>query len=487
MKPVSPRMAAEEADGAAFRDALLADPRLARIMSDSERFRAQVLLTEVVQCSGTRTNEENEDCSSSVHETISRRHAFREGAEYFYPASSVKLFGAVAACVAIRRLGKIHPGLDMDTPLCFGAVPPSEEIEEEPETETGPKNKKSVVTCLRRELVKLFVVSDNASFNRCFDIAGPVGIRNWHRKYLPEEDIAVKHRLRDGDDGDGHENENENENATLPSVFAKLGNDWVMVLDARVELLKHYGTIKGTASLRDAKHGTKPEDGYFFIGTSRVTSSGAVEDGPMDCSRKNRASLRALQNGLRLVMRLDERLKVDSGVNTPVDVDDLHPVDRAFLCKVASAAPRDIAKFGVTTAEQSEIETKPNAYPKFFLPGIKRAVKLELQMDETEYPEVNPDDDLEANPVVTITNKLGRAYGFSVDNAHVRVAWADEKDEGKTKTKNKKKFREFFLAAVVETNANQTVNDDLYEYEETADPWFEALGETCARFVWSRE
>jgi hypothetical protein len=94
---------------------------------------------------------------------------------------------------------------------------------------------------------------------------------------------------------------------------------------------------------------------------------------------------------------------------------------------------------------------------------------------------------LEANPVVTITNKLGRAYGFSVDNAHVRVAWADEKDEGKTKTKNKKKFREFFLAAVVETNANQTVNDDLYEYEETADPWFEALGETCARFVWSRE
>ena len=69
-----------------------------------------------------------------------------------------------------------------------------------------------------------------------------------------------------------------------------------------------------------------------------------------------------------------------------------------------------------------------------------------------------------------VANKLGRAYGFSVDNAYVSDA-----DTG----------RAFFLAACVETNANGVVNDDAYEYEEVADPFMENLAETVAKWLWT--
>ena len=71
---------------------------------------------------------------------------------------------------------------------------------------------------------------------------------------------------------------------------------------------------------------------------------------------------------------------------------------------------------------------------------------------------------------LAVANKLGRAYGFSVDNAYVSDA-----ETG----------RAFFLAACVETNANGVVNDDAYEYEEVADPFMENLAETVAKWLWT--
>ena len=87
-----------------------------------------MLLTEVVETSGAGT----EACPSRGHTRL-RRHAFRADAGS-YPASTVKLFGAIAACVALRELARAHPGLDKDTPLAFGACPREAD---ETETETG--------------------------------------------------------------------------------------------------------------------------------------------------------------------------------------------------------------------------------------------------------------------------------------------------------------------------------------------------------------
>ena len=70
---------------------------------------------------------------------------------------------------------------------------------------------------------------------------------------------------------------------------------------------------------------------------------------------------------------------------------------------------------------------------------------------------------------VVVTNKLGRAYGFTADNARIADA---------------RTGRAFYLAAAVETSANGVVNDDAYEYETIADPFMEHLAETVTKWVW---
>ena len=70
------------------------------------------------------------------------------------------------------------------------------------------------------------------------------------------------------------------------------------------------------------------------------------------------------------------------------------------------------------------------------------------------------------DPGVRIYNKVGRAYGFSVENAYL----VDGEGE-----------RAFFLTVALYTNPNGVLNDGVYAYEKLADPFFLALGEGFAR------
>jgi hypothetical protein len=90
----------------------------------------------------------------------------------------------------------------------------------------------------------------------------------------------------------------------------------------------------------------------------------------------------------------------------------------------------------------------PDNYGKFLLPGIRRVFPATLPGERVE-----------------ITGKIGRAYGFSVENAYVQ---------------NPKNGRAVFLTAVLYTNADGVLNDDQYEYETVADPFFADLGELIA-------
>lgn len=134
---------------------LLADPRLAPILSEPHRFRAQVLVTEVRAVTpgpGPGTGSGDEDGAEPARSWVLQRRGFRSGAEYFYPASAVKLMGAAAACLKIQQMAHKHRPdrvdddddeedygsgggggerrlrfhLDLDTPLVFepcGLVP----------------------------------------------------------------------------------------------------------------------------------------------------------------------------------------------------------------------------------------------------------------------------------------------------------------------------------------------------------------------------
>ena len=65
-----------------------------------------------------------------------------------------------------------------------------------------------------------------------------------------------------------------------------------------------------------------------------------------------------------------------------------------------------------------------------------------------------------------VTNQVGLAYGFTVENAYV-----EDVETG----------RSFFLAGTLYTNANGVLNDGVYEYDTLALPFWADLGEALAR------
>lgn len=115
---------------------------------------------------------------------------------------------------------------------------------------------------------------------------------------------------------------------------------------------------------------------------------------------------------------------------------DLRSEDRKLVLKYSSIFPRE-----------SDIEVYQDtahywdSYAKFLVYGSEPGVTL-------------PGN-------IRIFNKIGLAYGYTIDNAYIVDA-----ENGV----------EFFLSAVIHTNANQIFNDNNYEYDEIAFPFMAKLG-----------
>ena len=508
-------------DDPELRAALFADARLAPILSDPERYRAQVLLAEVVEAGPPP-----DAGGDGGDRPRLRRRGFRAGAEYFYPASAVKLFAAAAACAALARLARARGdrdrrGITLDTPLAFAHPPrrssrlpsrggaaadPPSPTPHRPRPPAGSTPAKP----LRVTLHELFLVSDNDAYNRCYDLAGPDAILRWVRSNVgarAARDVRVCHRLfdeaRDGDDA-----------TRLPEVWAEIEEGaWIRLESSRTQRIippaaltpsrratnkrrrregGDRGGIEKTPRDLEPSERRRPD----CIGVARIEPGGARVDAPLDCSARNAAPLEALQNALAALARPDVLPLAESESESESESDEdadactdrsgrsgdggdgAHPggssderpsgsltlssEHREALLAAARAFPRDAPP---------PLRYPEDAFPddrgKFFLRGLARAAlggrEGEDPPREGEYP-------------FRVANKLGRAYGFSVDNAY--VDWR----EGEGGEKGARR-RAFFLAATIETNANGVVNDDRYEYEPVADAFMEHVAETVARFV----
>ena len=80
-----------------------------------------------------------------------------------------------------------------------------------------------------------------------------------------------------------------------------------------------------------------------------------------------------------------------------------------------------------------------NSYNKFFIHGT---------------------DTILNNTDIRVYNKIGQAYGTSTDSAYI---------------KNYKEDLEFFLTATIYTNKNKIIDDNIYEYGDTAIPFLSKL------------
>ncbi len=155
--------------------------------------------------------------------------------------------------------------------------------------------------------------------------------------------------------------------------------------------------------------------------------------GPKDFSRSNRVSLRDLQDALVMVLRPD----VDLG-KAGFPLTDAH---RALLVEAMTTLPRESAN------PVYDPETYGDDYVKFILPGLRRVL--------------DPGR-------VRVANKIGLAYGFTTITSAVVLD-----DRPPT----------VFATGTLYTNANATLNDNVYEYETVAFPYWAALGEHLARLA----
>jgi len=151
-----------------------------------------------------------------------------------------------------------------------------------------------------------------------------------------------------------------------------------------------------------------------------------LQNKPMDFSRKNYFSISELNNILICLFfpKISKNKKFD-----------LSKSQNLLIKKLMSSTPFDMG---------FDKNIYPNNYNKFFIYG---------------------DNDGMINN--NIYNKVGNAYGYSIDNAYIY---------------NKKTDRHFVLTACIYTNANNILNDNKYEYDEIGIPFLAEIGRLLTNY-----
>ena len=152
--------------------------------------------------------------------------------------------------------------------------------------------------------------------------------------------------------------------------------------------------------------------------------NGEIKNESLDFSSKNRSSLTDMHNIMKNLIYPETSL---SKFNLNVE-------DYDFL------------RYWMSRFTYEDLGTKYigdskffNSYNKFFIHGT---------------------DTILNNTDVRVYNKIGQAYGTSTDSAYI---------------KNYKEDLEFFLTATIYTNKNKIINDNIYEYGDTAIPFLSKL------------
>lgn len=158
------------------------------------------------------------------------------------------------------------------------------------------------------------------------------------------------------------------------------------------------------------------------LGRSYIEEGGKRMSRPMDFSRKNRFSLADMHKLVLTICRPGLFGMMPFGLGE----DDLR-----FLQGVMQL---------YTTESSCPSYDLDRDWNKLFAPGVERALGTEG---------------------VRISNKLGQAYGFTIDSAYIECSLTG---------------RSFLLTAGVYTNKNDTFNDEIYEYED-AEKFLAAIAE----------
>lgn len=335
-------------------------------------------------------------------------HALREDAEYFYPASTIKLGAIVTALQILRELRAAGAPICRRTAMRYEPSWVGGPLEDR-----DPSNLDRGTITVEHDIRRVCLVSDNPAHNRLYTLTGhrEINERLWR---LGLSSVRINHRLAEP------RLTWEQHRTTSRVQFLDESGSVIAEIPHRVSDLLIDNT--GCAGL--------------LVGRSHVDPmTGDLRETPFDFSRRNRISLSDLQHLLAIVCT-PEKAGVDED-------------DRLAACLALAQTPAE------STNPLYPAGNWPSHYAKWLLPGLRR---IEAQ-DST------PDG-------FVIFNKIGRAYGFTTENALVI---------------HRPSGRAVLLAATLYTNDDGIMNADTYEYAEMADAFYADLGERIGRALINRE
>lgn len=248
------------------------------------------------------------------------RQGYRVDAEYFYPASAVKLAASIAALekIAALRREKNVPSLTVETPLRVVAGPSA------PPEERDTSNVEGGRITLGHEIRKALIVSNNEAFNRLFDF---VGYDEMHARLFHDGFESV--RLRHYVGWVGGDPKRSSKMQFLPQRGPAID---VPPRPAQLTLAPS-SEVAGTQ-----------------VGDSYIDAKGRLVEEPMPFEEKNRVSLRDLQDMLASVVRpeLMPNRKLQ-----------LEPTEREFLVATLGTLPSESKNPVYSAAVQPDELQKP--------------------------------------------------------------------------------------------------------------------------------
>jgi Beta-lactamase enzyme family len=270
--------------------------------------------------------------------------------EYFYPASTVKL---AASVLSLEKLNKLHiKGLNKFTSLKIDSGYPGEiKVTKDSTAENG-------LPSIAQFIRKIFLVSDNDSFNALYEFLGQQYFNQqlWKKRYCH---VKFLHRLSVFASPDANRHTN-------PFIF--YNGDKIIYKQP-----EQYNPYKYKINVDDLLQGKG------FIRNDSLINQ------PMDFTHSNYFALDEQQAILRAI--------IFPQAVPPEKRFDLTQSDYDFLYKYMSMFPRE-SKY----PNYSNYSEYPDNYVKYFIFATTK-------------------DSIPSN--IRIFNKVGEAYGYLIDNAYI--------------------------------------------------------------------
>lgn len=404
----------------------------AELAAQPAQYRLQIRLTEIKR----RTNQPIRLTNDS----------YRVDAEYFYPASTVKLPVAVMALEFLQQ----H-GIDANSPMYSASAWPGDPSRGVALDNSAPNSnfnepapaspaEPSVADDIRR----ILLVSDNDSYNRLYELLGPTYI-NQRLQNLGFTPSQIRHRLE--------RQLTVQQNHQLPAItFTNQQRQVLLHRPARQE------------ELTPLRSNTPVGDAYWW--------QQQLVRQPLDFASRNQWTLTsihqltlmlagAIPNPFRLTAKQQQLIDYYRQV-TPVQL--LERLQSATDANwrnedtEPSAEEITVSKNAAVTKVMAEKPASPNAQQSQITGWLMPA----LQQPASAMKFLYYGGQLTPDPELVVRNKVGDAYGFYLDSA-----WFCDLRSGS----------EFVLTAVIYANSDGVLGDNSYDDQSLAMPYLAWLGQ----------